>query len=301
MHQRLCSERRVQSGTWEFSGCFLAITEHRDSSGSLLTCRFLGPAHRDDDSVDMVQGGARNLCLKNTLLPQIPKGTTIQRETKIQARREGKHRPRNESKLHPRVRLELLASSFWAKGLSLPSWLSGLPMPRSQPAVYPGLEPLTSPRREMFQVSQARQGLQLTGFNWIMYLSICNALSSLKSTCPHCEALPSLQRTLQGALTLITFHQLPCKGAPHQPWAAEKTESGVSGPRAPVSWPWLELMNLQLNSHSLLIRGPWRIRHWPEVPPTSEDQNCSPLMEKLPQSWVGTSPHPPPPPPRHLS
>lgn len=109
---------------------------------------------------------------------------------KIRARREGGHRLRNESALHPRVRLELPAGSFWARGLSLPSQLSGLPTPKSPPAVYPGSEPPTSPRREMFQLSQARQGLQLTGFNWIMYLSICNALSSLKSTCPHREALP---------------------------------------------------------------------------------------------------------------
>lgn len=66
MYQRLCSERCAQSGAWEFPGCFSAITEHWDSSGSLLTCRFLPPPHRDGDSVDMVQGGARNLRLKNT-------------------------------------------------------------------------------------------------------------------------------------------------------------------------------------------------------------------------------------------
>lgn len=60
------------------------------------------PPHRDGDSVDMVQGGARNLRLKNTPPPQIPKRTTVQRATKIQARREGKHRPRNESELRPR-------------------------------------------------------------------------------------------------------------------------------------------------------------------------------------------------------
>ena len=95
--------------------------------GSLLKCRFLGPAHRDGDSVDMVQGGDRNLCLKNTPLPQIPKGTTIQRETKIRARREGKHRPRNESKLHPRVRLELLASSSVSGGShQFSGWEQGL-------------------------------------------------------------------------------------------------------------------------------------------------------------------------------
>lgn len=50
----------------------------------------LPPPPRDGDSVDMVQGGARNLRLKNTRPhPKSQRGQQFRERGKIQARREG--------------------------------------------------------------------------------------------------------------------------------------------------------------------------------------------------------------------